>query len=230
MSMTLGHILAQTSSTTPSMWSNLPPNGQYMLMAIAVLAIILIVFRPRFRKKKSDPLERPFGSGGLAQQRSVERQMQSLLVELSEMSRQITAQLDTRALKLELLIKEADEKIARLQTFGVDAEHARHARLTMPPTVTTSTGHPTANDALPATGTSSGNGSRSQDFGPHVTPADEPVVRREESNLETAPQLDARHVAIYALADGGKAPHDIARELDRPKGEIELILALRRRG
>jgi len=46
--------------------------------------------------------------GQAAVELHVERQMQSLLVELSEMSRQISAQLDTRSAKLELLIKEAD--------------------------------------------------------------------------------------------------------------------------
>ena len=58
--------------------------------------------------------------------------MSNLVVEMSEMARQITAQLDTRAAKLELLIKEADEKIARLGASGestsgngapVDANH-----------------------------------------------------------------------------------------------------------
>ena len=52
--------------------------------------------------------------GGLARQRQVERQMESLLVELNNMARQISAQLDTRAAKLETLLKEADEKISRL--------------------------------------------------------------------------------------------------------------------
>ena len=41
--------------------------------------------------------------------------MNNLLVELSEMARQVTAQLDTRTLKLETLLKEADEKIQLLK-------------------------------------------------------------------------------------------------------------------
>ena len=40
-------------------------------------------------------------------------------------------------------------------------------------------------------------------------------------------RIDPRHAQIYALADQGHGPRDIARELGRPTGEIELILALR---
>jgi hypothetical protein len=64
--------------------------------------------------KKRDPLERP-PSSSLAQQRAVERQMSDLLVELAEMTRQLNAQIDTRAAKLELLLREADDKLAALR-------------------------------------------------------------------------------------------------------------------
>src|SRR5437762_1630482 len=87
---------------------------RWVLVAIAGATILYTIFRPSMRRK--DPLARPPSSSGrLSQQRNVERQMESLLVELSEMSRQITAQLDTRAQKLEMLIQEADERIAALK-------------------------------------------------------------------------------------------------------------------
>jgi hypothetical protein len=35
---------------------------------------------------------------------------------------------------------------------------------------------------------------------------------------------------VYALADQGQSAYDIANQLGRPRGEIELILALRPRG
>src|SRR5947208_5551299 len=41
--------------------------------------------------------------------------------------------------------------------------------------------------------------------------------------------VDPRHVEIYTLADQGIAMHDIAQRLHRPRGEVELILALRPR-
>src|SRR5690349_19400021 len=90
--------------------------SQWIALALAVAAIAFVMFRPKFSRRK-DPME----SGprfSLSQQRSVEQQMQNLLVELSDMARQITAQLDTRAAKLEALIKEADEKIAALRALS----------------------------------------------------------------------------------------------------------------
>jgi hypothetical protein len=101
------------------------PNQNWILYVIVAAMIGYMVIRPLMRKKK-DPLEKSPVTSSLAQQRSVERQMQNILVELSEMSRQITAQLDTRAAKLELLIKDADERIAKLQA-GVPLSDAPSA-------------------------------------------------------------------------------------------------------
>jgi len=39
---------------------------------------------------------------------------------------------------------------------------------------------------------------------------------------------DPAHRAVYELADAGLSPADIARRLDRPTGQVELILNLRR--
>jgi len=63
-----------------------------------------------------------------------------------------------------------------------------------------------------------------------VAPADYPPMRiaPSEPNIEPA-DVDPRHAEIYSLADGGMTSTEIARKLDRPKGEVELILALRRR-
>ncbi len=90
------------------------PTAKWLVICLAILTIIYAVVRPMFRRK--DPLNRSPNFTSLAQQRSVERQMQNVLIEMSEMARQITAQLDTRAAKLEMLIKEADQKIAALNS------------------------------------------------------------------------------------------------------------------
>ena len=86
---------------------------QWVVYAIGALTIVFVVFRPSLRKK--DPLNPSTPKLGLAQQRSVEREMSNLLVELSDMARQISGQLDTRAAKLEALMQEADKKIAELK-------------------------------------------------------------------------------------------------------------------
>jgi hypothetical protein len=171
---------------------DIDPTARWALTAFAILLCIWIVLRS-WRKRK-DPLEKPIFKTSLAQQRALERQMSNLVVEMSEMARQITAQLDTRAAKLELLIKEADEKIARLATAG---------------------------------GPKNGNGSSASTGGPEESGRISPV---EPVPSDPPVQPDARHAQIYRLADQGRSSQQIAQELHRPSGEIELILALRPRG
>ena len=78
------------------------PATSWTAIGIGVATIVYVAFiRPLGKKKKEDPLSRP---PGLARQRSVERDMSNLLVELSEMARQMTGQLDTRAARLEALL------------------------------------------------------------------------------------------------------------------------------
>ena len=147
---------------------------QWIVYAVGALTIAYVVLRPSFRKK--DPLAQSAPKLGMAQQRSVEREMSNLLVELSEMARQITGQLDTRSAKLESLMQEADKKIAELKKLE-----------TMPQE-------------------------------PEIKPLDpKPQPIRDE----------ARYSAIYSLADAGHSVQEIAHQLDRPRGEVELILALR---
>jgi DNA-binding NarL/FixJ family response regulator len=145
---------------------------KWAIVCAAALTVLYAVMRPL--KKKKDPLAHPTNLS-LAGQRAVEKQMTELLVELEQMARQMTAQLETRAVKLELLIKEADEKIATLRQ--VQGSNPRPARI----------------DSIPG--------------------------------LPAAP--DTRHAQVYELADQGRSARQIAQQLNRPQGEIELIIALR---
>ena len=170
-------LLLQTSLTDER---NLP------LIGVGMLALAYVVLRPMLKRKR-DPLERAPAQTSMAQQRAVERQMETLLVDLTEMARQIGAQLDTRAARLEALIHEADERIAHLRAAGVGstAHDSSHCGIPTPP--------PT-----------------------HETAASAP-----------ASIASPHHAEVYALADEGRGAKEIAAELNRPSGEIELILALR---
>ncbi|HEX8524216.1 MAG TPA: hypothetical protein VF669_18320 [Tepidisphaeraceae bacterium] len=100
-----------------------------------------------------------------------QQEVNALLNELGEMAKQISAQLDARVLRLETLIKQADERIERLG-----------------------------------------------------------AVQNQAAGLatQTAAAAEAsRNSDVYSLADQGWGAAEIAQALDRPKGEIELILALR---
>lgn len=171
------------------------PSTPYVVMGIGLMILMYLMLRTKLRNRKKDPLARAPGAPGLSLQRDFERQMNDLLVELAEMARQISAQLDTRAARLETLIREADEKIARLEQSSASRPSAP-----VHPSV------PTDYMRLATSG---------------ETPAEPPPDPYSP---------DPRHGEIYALADQGQKTDAIAARLGRPKGEVELILALRPRG
>lgn len=172
---------------------------QWIVMGAAVFGLAYILLRPRFGRRK-DPLENSAPRFSLAQQRSLERDMNNVVVELAEMARQITGQLDTRAARLEALITEADEKIRRLeQVSGGKTDESSLRR---------STGLSDA-DAPASLGENQSNSAAA-------------------SPDRTTDTIAQRHAQIYALADQGLDARSIAHKLERPDGEIELILALRK--
>lgn len=165
--------------------SNLDATTRWWLIIAVALTIFYAVMRPM--RKKKDPLNRSATRGGLAEERAVQRDLTHLLVEMSEMARQVTAQLDTRTLKLEMLIKDADERIAELKSLSA----ARVEPAGAAPA-----------SAAPAA----------------AAPPAAPIAPR---------AMDARHQDVYELADQRLGAEQIAIRLGRPRGEIELILALR---
>jgi hypothetical protein len=176
-----------------------------VVLCAGVLATLYVIMRSKSRTKKVDPLARQSGGIGLSQQRQVERDVNNLMVEMLETARQMTAQLDTRAAKLELLIRQADDRLAAIKSTAANGS------------------------AVPSPGNISRPADESQPGeSAHDTPSDIPALVSEAiaEPAETPP--DPRHAEIYALADQGRSPHEIARSLDRPNGEVELILALRR--
>jgi hypothetical protein len=175
------------------------PNAKYILVGVVGVIVLYVVMRPFLQKKKKDPFDRANFTQSLSQQRGVERQMQHLLVELNEMARQMTAQLDSRSTKLELLIKDADERLAELRR-ATDAARSAAPRFEIPPS-----------SAL---------------FAP-TTPSQQPSsfgLREPEPDVDAT---DPTHLQIHQLSDEGKTVSDIAAILGHPSGEIELILALR---
>lgn len=183
------------------------PTTKWMVIGLAVVTILYAVLRPAMRRK--DPMSslskgKPFSS--LAQQRAAERDMSNLLVELSEMARQITSQLDTRAARLETLLGEADAKIKELQALGA-APHGGGS-----------------DDGVTGASDTSAARRGSTVSGPDPSSPASAGVAAEPAEAEP---LNPQYAEIYTLADEGHTPQEIAQRLGRPNGEIQLILALR---
>jgi hypothetical protein len=56
-----------------------------------------------------------------------------------------------------------------------------------------------------------------------------PPGRRESMRRDAAAQMAGRYGSIWALAEAGRPPAEIARESGLPIGQVELILGLRER-
>ena len=227
---------------------------QWAMIAGGALLLGYLVLRPMLGGRggllgglsggRRDPLARPPGQLDPHRLRSTERQLESLLVELEQMSRAISGQLDTRSARLEAQLAEANATIAALDAKLAEARAA--------PGV----GRLDGRDGRDGRG-GRGAADDSIDFRPmrlatrrpsdYADPADDPLPGgpfalrpfdarpveppgREESNLLPAPpRVDPSTEAIYARADAGESPAAIAHDLGRPSGEVELILALRPR-
>ena len=149
----------------------MPIDENIIFIAVAAIAIILLTrgYMLRIRGKSAlsseDAADR---IPSLKNHIEIKDKMQKLIVDLQGLARQINGQIDTRFCKLEVLIKEADDKIRQLEGLGLAGEH--HER------------------------------------------------------------VDPEREMIYKLSAMGKSSVEIARELNKNTGEIELILSLRRSG
>ena len=171
------------------------PTTTYVIMGAACLFIVYVMMRITKRSAKREPEQTFFPRSSLSGERRAQQDMEHLLVELSKMSREMSAQLDTRAAKLEALVQDADERIARLEALNRQAP-------------------PRPDFAMPRSDTT-------------TAPATQPSAPTDD--MAPSPSIDPTHAEVYRLADEGQTITQIAGELHRPHGEVELILALRPR-
>jgi len=111
----------------------------------------------------------------------------------------LAAKIEEKAERIERLLRRADERIARLEgALGDDGGRA---------------GTPPARRAQPVA-------RAAMEAKPASAPTERPAIG--------APDTDALARKVYALADLGKTPVQIARTLNQPTGAVQLMLALRR--
>lgn len=159
------------------------------LIGIGSALLMVFVFRMLWRgsKARRAPAAReqsdrpkPTPSGLHPAHDRLERTM----ADAEELTRRLAAILDNKAARLETLIAQVDERLARLGE---------------------------AQDSAPRT--------------PSPLRERAPEAPRP---LPSAEGGDLFHRKVYELADQGLSPIDIARRIDKPTGQVELILALRR--
>lgn len=158
-----------------------------LAMALVGLTIVMLSTRKRIAKSRQPPGASMRRRYEQAQERNkTGRDIETVMVELDQLARQVHGRLDTRFAKLEMIIRDADERIENLSRLVRAAQGSPTLDLTL-------------EEAVP----------------------DPPPLEEKEID-------DERHAPIYRLADSGLAAAEIAMEVDRTTGEIELILSLRR--
>lgn len=145
-----------------------------IFLATVAVVFMMLSLRRRQQQQRQRP-SRPIAPQPQAQvSPDLYRDLDELIVELQELSRRISAEIDTRFAKLETAIRDADRRIAVLHRLN-------------------------RGQGAPAA---------APDAGP-------------------AAEADSRHAVVYELSDAGFSPVEIARELGKTPGEVELILNLR---
>ncbi|MCC5823334.1 MAG: hypothetical protein LAT64_02250 [Phycisphaerales bacterium] len=143
--------------------------------------------------------------------------------EAEQLSRRLAASMENKAARLELLIEEADRKldelnkaVAQVSRATPVAERPRPGRAIDPSVLDL---------ARVEQDRAERNGHHARDHAEPkpVPPADQQAEHREH-------HADPVHRRVWALADDGMPTLEIARSLNQPIGQIELILNLRKSG
>lgn len=171
------------------------PTTQFLMLAGAILALTFVMISTRRRIRASRADQGPSARETyrrLSQETETKRDLEAVMLELDQLARHTMGRLDTKFAKLEVVVRDADERIQTLTRL-----------------LRTQGGESPLD----------------------LTVADVPAENGTDEKARAAPAPpEPRHAAVYQLADAGLSPLDIARELDRTTGEIELILSLRRTG
>lgn len=178
-----------------------------LLMLLGLLVICALLMRRTIANRRR--LAATTGMSGAERLRSLQHQavkgrdpVDAVMADAEELVRHLAGILDNKAARLEALIEQADAATARLNTHLNNAAATTTATSTKP--AATSPTPPKASSRPPIQSATSVARSRPISSGPELT------------------------LRVYELADAGHHAADIAREVDRPLGQIELMLALRR--
>lgn len=165
-----------------------------MLIILVGIVLMVISLRRRSEHRERPPSEvaRDYARR-VRDHEPVKGDMEALLVEIQEMARQISAQLDTKFAKLDVLLQDADDRIRQLERL------------------TTQAGRPGVDVTV-------------DDDGPRID-----VAPTDGNGNGNGNGLTDEQRKIYGLADAGRTAIEIARQTGQNPGEVELILALRRK-
>ncbi len=169
-----------------------------LLVLCAIIIMVVLLRRHQFRSATGRDVARE-QLARIRDQNKLRHSMDELLVQLEEASRRVGAQIDTKFAKLETVIRDADDRLGRLEHVLGRLDN----RPSRPP--------------APA-----GSAPRTAQEG--CSQSSDPVP----SGHPPAERADPRFRRVYELVDAGASPIKAAEQLGMPLGEVELILNLRK--
>jgi len=187
-----------------------------LLLVGAIIAVTMVMISLRRRSADRGSSPRAYAREQLAkfrEQDEVRDDMAELMMQLEKLAREINAQVDTKFAKLEKAIADADARLAELRRMGVGEAGTE-------PDAPSSAPEGTESDRTlsPETGT--------LEEGASDVPTDAAALEPPEPTEDR----DSFQRQVLELTDAGKTPVEIARQLGRDVGEVELMINLNRRG
>ena len=208
----------------------IPLEGVLFVVGIVMLAYFMmrITMRrvARSREQSRQPIKDRIEQKVQSQTHESMARMNELMASLADLSRQINGQIDTRLAKLQILIRDGDQMIKRLEELSgkespADAPSEKLFINESADSIKQISDELQSNDDSAA---EQNAGDESVEQTTSINPPQNDLSNTSDDPKPTELNGDARKVRL--LADKGLSPVAIAQELGRPVGEIELILAL----
>lgn len=201
-----------------------------MLLAFGVMLAMFFMMRMLRRKQSTRPIPMPVEDRISAiheMATSTISPVERAMSDAEQLARRLAATMENKAARLELLIEEADRKLEELNRAVSQASRTAPPERTPAPRRTLD---PTLLDRARV------EQDRAERNGHHepaplpITPTTTARAEPTHTGSDHPSHADPVHRRIWALADDGMPPMDIARSLNQPVGQVELILNLRKSG
>lgn len=189
-----------------------------LALAVVMLTMVMLSTRRKIRKSMRGPEEGVRERyDKLKAERRASRDLEEIMIDLDKLAREVNGKIDTRLAHLEALIRDADQRIETMRKMR-DELSTQSSPVSSP-----QKGRP-AGDAAATKKKQKGAATK-----PKSAPAIDITLGDETDPPSAAPApSDGNDANIYRLADAGMTPIEIAQELGRGTGEIELVLSLRK--
>ena len=231
---------AASAGTAPTGIGGISPEAQqtlaHLLLVFGIMVAVVVMLRVwRNRRYKVSELDRD----QTARIEEIREQAESrrdhvdrAMSDAEAFGRRLSASMDTQAVRLELLIEEAERAARRLEQALAQAQTR----------ATGATSDAVRSSAEAASPQSAGVQREARVSQSALARARLEQLERERSEQPaTTPssgldsgrgsgRVSSLREDVFRLADRGLSPGEIAGELDHPQGEVELILNLRRSG